>query len=218
MAFVEVSYKKSLLKFGLDRLSRLRSWIPNQKGQRMNVKNIIGLVEKLFLIIIAIFTVAAMGQEISSLIENRRVELQDLLLMFIYAEVLGMLAAFYYSHRIPITIPLFIAMTALSRLIILQGKDGNPAILLYESGAIIMIAGACWIISRVNKTKDSDREWLMPYELKRITELRIMLDWVSSGPELGLGGEFSGLDFMSPNVIISCSNATQYDYCRDCLL
>jgi len=122
----------------------------------MNVKNIIGLVEKLFLIIIAIFTVAAMGQEIFSLIENRRVELQDLLLMFIYAEVLGMLAAFYSSHLIPITIPLFIAMTALSRLIILQGKDGNPAILLYESGAIIMIAGACWIISRVNIAKEND--------------------------------------------------------------
>jgi len=122
----------------------------------MNVKNIIGLVEKIFLIIIAIFTVAAMGQEIFSLISNRRVELQDLLLMFIYAEVLGMLAAFYASHRIPITIPLFIAMTALSRLIILQGKDGNPAILLYESGAIIMIAGACWIISRVNVVKENE--------------------------------------------------------------
>ena len=122
----------------------------------MNVKHIIGLVEKLFLIIIAIFTIAAMGQEISTLISNRRVELQDLLLMFIYAEVLGMLAAFYSSHRIPITIPLFIAMTALSRLIILQGKDGNPAILLYESGAIIMIAGACWIISRVNKDKENE--------------------------------------------------------------
>jgi protein PsiE len=122
----------------------------------MNVKNIIGSVENLFLIIIAIFTVIAMGQEIYSLISNRRVELQDLLLMFIYAEVLGMLAAFYSSHRIPITIPLFIAMTALSRLIILQGKDGNPAILLYESGAIIMIAGACWIISRVNKDKENE--------------------------------------------------------------
>jgi protein PsiE len=121
----------------------------------MNVKNIIGSVENLFLIIIAIFTVAAMGQEIYSLISNRRVELQDLLLMFIYAEVLGMLAAFYSSHRIPITIPLFIAMTALSRLIILQGKDGNPAILLYESGAIILIVGACWIISRVNIDKEN---------------------------------------------------------------
>jgi len=122
----------------------------------MNVKNIIGLIEKLFLIIIAIFTIAAMGQEIFSLIDSRRVELKDLLLMFIYAEVLGMLAAFYSSHRIPITIPLFIAMTALSRLIILQGKDGNPSILLYESGAIIMIAGACWIISRVNIDKEHD--------------------------------------------------------------
>jgi len=120
----------------------------------MNVKNIIGAIERLFLVIIAIFTIVAMGQEIFSLIDSRRVELQDLLLMFIYAEVLGMLAAFYASHRIPITIPLFIAMTALSRLIILQGKDGNPSILLYESGAIILIAGACWIISRVNMAKE----------------------------------------------------------------
>jgi protein PsiE len=124
----------------------------------MNVKNIIGLVEKLFLIIIAIFTIVAMGQEIMSLINSRRVELQDLLLMFIYAEVLGMLAAFYSSHRIPITIPLFIAMTALSRLIILQGKDGDPSILLYESGAIILIAGACWIISRVNLNYKEEEE------------------------------------------------------------
>jgi protein PsiE len=122
----------------------------------MNVKNIIGIVEKIFLIIIAVFTVAAMGQEIFSLISNRRVELQDLLLMFIYAEVLGMLAAFYASHRIPITIHLFIAMNELSRLIILQGKDGNPSILLYESGAIILIAGACWIISRVNIVKEKE--------------------------------------------------------------
>jgi protein PsiE len=122
----------------------------------MNVKNIIGAVERLFLIIIAIFTIVAMGQEVYSLIDSHRVELQDLLLMFIYAEVLGMLAAFYASHRIPITIPLFIAMTALSRLIILQGKDGNPSILLYESGAIILIAGACWIISRINVAKENE--------------------------------------------------------------
>ena len=116
----------------------------------MNVKNIIGLVEKLFLIIIALFTIAAMIQEIISLTGSRRVELQDLLLMFIYAEVLGMLGAFYSSHRIPITIPLIIAMTALSRLIILQGKDGDPTILLYESGSILLIAIACWVISNLH--------------------------------------------------------------------
>lgn len=114
----------------------------------MTVKKTIDFVEKSFLILIALFTVAAMIQEVTLLIANRRVELKDLLLMFIYAEVLGMLGAFYSSHRIPITIPLFIAMTALSRLIILQGKEGDPAILLYESGAILLIAGACWIVSQ----------------------------------------------------------------------
>jgi len=115
----------------------------------MTVKKIIDVVEKSFLILIALFTVAAMVQEVMLLIGNRRVELKDLLLMFIYAEVLGMLGAFYSSHRIPITIPLFIAMTALSRLIILQGKEGDPSILLYESGAILLIAVACWIVSRL---------------------------------------------------------------------
>lgn len=123
----------------------------------MSVKTIIGWVEKSFLIIIALFTVAAMGQEVMLLIDNRKVELKDLLLMFIYAEVLGMLAAFYASHRIPITIPLFIAMTALSRLIILQGKEGDPSILLYESGAILLIAGACWVVSRLHVGGGSER-------------------------------------------------------------
>ena len=123
----------------------------------MNVKNIIGLVEKSFLVIIALFTIAAMAQEVLQVISIRKVELKDLLLMFIYAEVLGMLAAFYASHRIPITIPLFIAMTALSRLIILQGKDGDPSILLYESGAIILIAGACWVISRIHTSDGPER-------------------------------------------------------------
>ena len=62
-----------------------------------------------------------------------------------------MLGAFYSSHRIPITIPLFIAVTALSRLIILQGKEGEPSILLFESGAILMIAIAC--LDRVRPAK-----------------------------------------------------------------
>ena len=122
----------------------------------MNVKRAIDLTEKAFLVLIALFTVAAMAQEVLLLVDQRRVELKDLLLMFIYAEVLGMLGAFYSSHRIPITIPLFIAMTALSRLIILQGKEGDPTILLYESGAILMIAIACWVVSKLNPRNQDD--------------------------------------------------------------
>jgi protein PsiE len=113
------------------------------------IKRAIDSTEKIFLVLIAMFTVVAMGQEIMLLIENRKVALQDLLLMFIYAEVLGMLSAFYSKMRNLITLPLFIAMTALSRLIILQGKDTNPMVLLFESGAILLIAVACFVISRM---------------------------------------------------------------------
>ena len=117
----------------------------------MNVKRAIELTEKGFLMLIAVFTVVAMGQEVMLLLENRMVQLKDLLLMFIYAEVLGMLAAFYSSRRIPIAIPLFIAVTALSRLIILQGKDTDPTILLYESGAILLICAAAWIATQIRQ-------------------------------------------------------------------
>lgn len=117
---------------------------------RWSVKTILEVAEKAFLVLIAVFTVIAMAQEVIALVDHRRVELKDLLLMFIYAEVLGMLGAFYASQRIPITIPLFIAITALARLIILQGKDTNPEILLYESGAILLIALSCWVISRLH--------------------------------------------------------------------
>ena len=120
----------------------------------MSIKRIIDLTEKSFLVIIALFTVGAMVQEIMVLIEQRRVELKDLLLMFIYAEVLGMLGAFYSSHRIPITIPLIIAMTALSRLIILQGKGISTVDLIYEGCAVLLLAISTLIIqygSRLSK-------------------------------------------------------------------
>ena len=78
--------------------------------------------------------------------QKGKVELADLLLLFIYTEVLGMIGIFYLSNRIPITLPLFIAMTAISRLIILQGKGMEPVTLLYEAGAILIIALACLVV------------------------------------------------------------------------
>jgi protein PsiE len=136
--------------FGLLKFATLFQEIP------LLIKRLIDATEKIFLVIIALFTVAAMVQEVMLLIEHRKVELKDLLLMFIYAEVLGMLGAFYTSHRIPITIPLFIAITALSRLIILQGKGIDSIVLLYESGAILMIAGATWVISQLRDRDQSN--------------------------------------------------------------
>lgn len=107
---------------------------------------VIESAEKALLILIALATLYATGEELLVLFLNRHVELADLLLLFIYTEVLGMVAVFYRSKKIPITLPLFIAMTALSRLIILQGKELQPENLLYEAGAILLIALACLII------------------------------------------------------------------------
>jgi protein PsiE len=102
-------------------------------------ESIVG-VEKAILVLIAGFTVYAVGLEMYNVILARSVKLTDLLLLFIYAEVLGMVAGFYKNREIPITIPIFIAITALSRLIILQGKEINAINLIYESGAVLLLA------------------------------------------------------------------------------
>ena len=118
-----------------------------KKGGFMDDKKIskyIHYAERSLLIFIAFATVFATAQEIIVLVDNKRVLLEDLLLFFIYTEVLGMVAAFYRSNRIPLTLPLLIAMTALARLIILQGKE--PSDLFYEAGAILLVALACLII------------------------------------------------------------------------
>jgi protein PsiE len=97
-------------------------------------------IEKGLLTLIAILTVLATLQEILIVYEANKVNLADLLLLFIYTEVLGMIGIFFASNRIPITLPLFIAMTAIARLIILQGKEMEPITLVYEASAILIIA------------------------------------------------------------------------------
>ena len=108
--------------------------------------NIILLTEKILLGFIAGLTLAATGQEVINIYEARSIELADLLMLFIYTEVLGMIAVFLKNNRIPITMPLFIAITALARLIILQGKEMDPITILYEAGAILIIALACLVM------------------------------------------------------------------------
>jgi protein PsiE len=106
----------------------------------------ITLAEKAILVLIALFTIYGVGLEMNKVIQSGDVQLTDLLLMFIYAEVLGMVAGFYRSRKIPITIPIFIAITALCRLIILQGKGISTIDLIYESAAVLLLALAALVI------------------------------------------------------------------------
>ena len=111
-----------------------------------NISIGIKFIEKGLLTLIAILTVIATFQEIIIVYEAGKVNLADLLLLFIYTEVLGMIGIFFASNRIPITLPLFIAMTAIARLIILQGKEMEPITLVFEAGAILIIALGCLVV------------------------------------------------------------------------
>jgi protein PsiE len=130
--------------------------VPTDQSPKQIVSRLIHYAENAFLLVIALFTVVAMLQEITVMIEARSVELKDLLLMFIYVEVLGMVGVYYDSKKIPITLPLFIAITALARLVILQGKDQPPVNLLYESGAVLLLAIACVVLTYKPGKKGDD--------------------------------------------------------------
>ena len=103
-------------------------------------------LQLILMCIILISTVIAVGIEIKNMILNQSVTLADLLLMFLYLEVLAMVRVFWDQQSISITLPLLIAITALARFIILQGKEMDPAALVYEAVAIVLIAGAIVIL------------------------------------------------------------------------
>ena len=132
------------------------------------IEKIIKVTEKILLCLIGLATVFATCQEIYYLIIQQSVQLADLLLLFIYTEVLGMVAVFYKSRRIPILLPLFIAITALSRMIILQGKGSDPENLIYEAGAVLLLAIACLIVSQKSVSLEANANKVDNFDFRSI--------------------------------------------------
>ncbi|SMF73543.1 MULTISPECIES: phosphate-starvation-inducible protein PsiE [Candidatus Pelagibacter] len=116
------------------------------------MKDLIKNLQSGLLIIILISTVVAVFLEIYNMYQLKTVTLADLLLMFLYLEVMAMVRVFWEQQSISITLPLLIAITALSRFIILQGKEMNPSALVYESTAILLIAIAI-VVMRLRHSK-----------------------------------------------------------------
>ena len=110
------------------------------------MKDIVKYLQLGLLGIILVSTVIAVMLEINLMFSNKSVTLADLLLMFLYLEVMSMVRVFWDQQSISITLPLLIAITALSRFIILQGKEMDPSALVYEAVAIVLIAGAIVIL------------------------------------------------------------------------
>ena len=119
--------------------------------------------ERVLLAIIGIATCLAAAQYLFSMFIAREITLADLFLLFIYAEIIGMVGVFYSTNRIPVTLPIIIAITALCRLIIMQGKDTDALMLVGEASAILILSISAYIMSlkdklSVEKNKTSTKE------------------------------------------------------------
>ena len=118
-------------------------------------------LERLLLLFIVAGTVWAAGIDILGWFDNQdKMALSDLFLLFIYAEILGMVGAFYRDNRIPVTLPLIIAITALTRMIVLTTKGSDPIYIVYESLGILFLALSAIVLSfkdkmSLNKLKES---------------------------------------------------------------
>ena len=126
------------------------------------MENITKNLQLILLSIILLSTIIAVGIEIKTMFLNQSVTLADLLLMFLYLEVLAMVRIFWDQQSISITLPLLIAITALSRFIILQGKEMDPSGLVYEAVAIVLIAAAIVIL----RLRHSDKLGIKPKKIR----------------------------------------------------
>ncbi len=109
-------------------------------------------IEQLGLFIILIATVVAVGQEVMVMINHGKVDLKDLLLLFIYLEIIAMIQIYYEQHRLPIRFPIYIAIVALARYIILDSKSLGEGRLI-EIGATIMILTISILVVRYGHIK-----------------------------------------------------------------
>ena len=103
-------------------------------------------IQLVAVIVVLVSTIIAFLLEMKEMYDNKDITLADLLLMFIYIEVIGLVRSYWETQSVRITYPLIIAITALARFIILQDKESDPANLIYISLAILIVAIATVII------------------------------------------------------------------------
>ena len=98
------------------------------------IRKVLHTIEHVALVIILLATMVAIAQELLVMLENRVVRLSDLLLLFIYLEVIAMVGIYYEEHQLPVRYPLYIAMVALARYLILDWCN-HPAACRRGAGA-----------------------------------------------------------------------------------
>jgi len=119
--------------------------MPADLIRRFN-QNVLALVEHLGLGVIAIATVVAAAGEVKLMLDAGTVTLPDLLLLFLYLEVLAMVSVYYRQGKLPIRFPLYIGMIALARYLIIDMKNISELRMLVVAGAILLLAFAVLVV------------------------------------------------------------------------
>ena len=128
-----------------------------QHHVKNSVSRSLAFAQDFGLIVVALATLVAIGIEIKVMIDNSYVSLTDLLLLFIYLEVLTMVAVYYESGELPIKIPLYIAIVALARYLILDLKNIDTWRIIGVTSAILLL-GASIIVIHYCKTLMNDKD------------------------------------------------------------
>jgi len=128
----------------------------NREEEKKLIRRILIIIEQFGLLTILIATLVAIGQEVFLMVEKRHVHLSDLLLLFIYLEVITMIGIYYTSNRLPVRYPLYIAIVALARYIILDAKDLVPWGVLALAVSILILTVSVFLV-RIGHTR-------FPYE------------------------------------------------------
>ena len=123
----------------------IKDIINNQFTKQLHWTTVVS--EKGMLAVIGCLTLVAAGLDIWEMFLARDIDLADLFLLFIYVEIIGMVGAYYSTHIIPVTFPIVIAITAMCRLLILQGKESEPWVLISSAGSILILAAAVYILN-----------------------------------------------------------------------
>ena len=126
------------------------------------IKKISQIGESFILVVIGIGALLAALSEIARAVVTYNLQIDNLFTLFIYAEIIGMVGAYTSSSRIPVTLPIIIAITALCRLIVMHSKEMDSLILLSESTSILVLGVAAYILSLKGK---------LSFEKERMVEL-----------------------------------------------
>ena len=115
-------------------------------GIRRHGIRVARLVEDVGLSIILLATLVAGGIEIHHMWVQRTVLLTDLLLMFSYVETVTMVKVYWESGKLPVRMPLYIAIVAIARYLIIDIKDMEAVRVIAISSSILVIAIAVLIV------------------------------------------------------------------------